>query len=233
MQLHCPECQNTIEADDVNLVKTIAKCKSCNNIFEFTQQLKEASLPVRYREEISIPQGIEVLKLQSELEIMIKWRRSAQYFTFFFAIFWNVFVFFFSLFVIATGDWFPIVFMVPFWLAGGWLFYYSISLMVNTTYITADDRKLTVIHKPINFLIQKDQYFGVDEIKQLFARRYKSGEVNDRPIYAYAVDLILKNGETVTLIKELHSPEYARFIEQEFENYLGIADVPVKEEFGF
>ena len=232
MHLNCPECNAPVFSDDVNLVKTIAKCKSCHNIFNFNDKLGSLNeLPARYRKEIVIPPGIEVLHLMSELEIMINWRRSAKTFLLFFAIFWNVFVGFMTMFIFALGEVFPLLFMIPFILAGMYLIYASLGYALNTTYITVDERYLSVKHKPLNFLIQKDKHFSPNEIDQLFVRKHEVGKTNGQPVYAYAVDLILKSGNQVTLVKELHSVEYARYIEQEIEYYLKIKDRPVDGEY--
>ena len=160
MRLNCPECNTPIFADDINLVKTIAKCKSCNNLFDFNNIFADPkTFPTRYRKEIVIPPGIEVLHLMSELEIMIKWRRSAKTFTLFFALFWNVFIGAMSIFMLALGEIFPILFLIPFLLVGVYLIYASLGYALNTSYITVDDQRLSVTHKPINFLIQKDKLF--------------------------------------------------------------------------
>jgi hypothetical protein len=232
MRLNCPECNTPIFADDINLVKTIAKCKSCNNLFDFNNIFADPkTFPTRYRKEIVIPPGIEVLHLMSELEIMIKWRRSAKTFTLFFALFWNVFIGVMSIFMLALGEIFPILFLIPFLLVGVYLIYASLGYALNTSYITVDDQRLSVTHKPINFLIQKDKHFSPTEIEQLFVRKYEVGKTNGQPVYAYAVDLILKSGKKHTLVKELHSVEYARYIEQEIEYYLKIKDRPADGEY--
>ena len=188
-------------------------------------------LPARYRKEIVIPPGIEVLHLMNELEIMIKWRRSGKNFTLFFAFFWNAFIGLATLFFIILGELLPLLFLIPFILVGAYLFYASIGYVVNTTYITVDDKRLSLEHKPFNFLIQKDQYFSPEDIKQLFVKKYSVGTSNGKPIYAFAVDMILKNGKTHRLVKELHAVDYARYIEQEIEYYLKIKDRPVKGEY--
>ena len=158
MHLNCPECSSTIVSDDVNLVKTIAKCKDCNNIFEFTDQLEKALPPLPFGEEIVMPPGIEVLRLMSELEIMVKWRASASYFTFFFALFWNAFIAIVGVIAIVSGGLIPMLFMIPFFLVGVYLIYSSIGYLVNTTYITVNENRLSIEHRPINFLIQSDKY---------------------------------------------------------------------------
>lgn len=232
MHLNCPECRAPIFSDDVELVKTIAKCKSCNNIFNFKRKLgKSGSLPGRYRKEIVIPPGIEVLHLMSELEIMVKWRQSAKNFVLFFSLFWNAFIGFIVLALVTVGELYPLLFMIPFILAGIYLIYSSIGYLINTTYITVDPKRISLEHKPINFLIQKDRHYRSSDVKQLYVRKYSVGSSNGNPIYAFAVDLLLKNGEKQILVKELHNVEYARYIEQEIEYYLKIKDRPVKGEY--
>ncbi len=232
MHLSCPDCRAPIYADNVDLVKTIAKCTSCHNIFEFEEEFNsKKELPGRYRKEVTIPPGIEVLHLMNELEIMIQWRKSAKNFTLSFALFWNTFVGLAITALLLSGEFAILLFFIPFILAGVYLLYASIGHLVNTSFITVDDKRLSVEHKPINFLIQKDKHFAPHEIKQAYVRKYSIGSTNGNPVYAYAVDLLLKNGKKVPLVKELHALEYAQYIEQEIEHYLKIKDRPVDGEY--
>ncbi|MEM1121245.1 MAG: hypothetical protein AAGJ18_12410 [Bacteroidota bacterium] len=236
MRLHCPECRQKIYADDINIVQTIAKCKSCNNIFEFTEQLANAGLPVPHRrkpEIFNIPPGIDVLKLMNELEIKVTWRRAAKYFSPFIALFWNLFVFFHFMVVYAFSGLSPMfIFYLPFFLIGFFLIYQSIGLLINKTYITVDAQRILVEHKPITFLLAKDQYYPSKDIAQVFVRRHEVGKKNGHPVHAWAVDIKTKSGETICLLKELHALEYAQFIEQEIEQHLVIKDEPVEGEWG-
>ena len=235
MHLNCPECQTHIISEDIHLVQTIAKCKSCNNIFEFTDQLKEAGFPTPYRhkpEIFNIPPGIDILHLMNELEIKINWRRSAKYFTPFFALVWNVFVFFHSFIMIfSSGNTSIFLFYIPFYAAGIYLMYKSLGLFLNNTYITVDVDKILVEHKPINFLIQKDQYLPSEDVDQVYVTRHEVGKRNDNPVYAWSVEVKMKDGEIISLVKELHALKYARFIEQEIEKHLDIRDRPVSGEW--
>ena len=231
MHLNCPDCRFPIPSDDVNIAQTIAKCKSCNNIFEFQIDSENRELPARFRKEVIIPPGIEVLHLMEELEIMINWRKSANRFTFFFSLFWNAFIGFMTAMMVIAGEMGGLLFMIPFVLVGAYLLYASVGYLVNTSYITVDEHRISIEHKPISFLIQKDRHFAPEEVEQLFVRKYEVGKTNDRPVYAYAVDLVLKNEKNYTLVKGLHSVNYARYIEQEVEHFLKIKDRPVDGEY--
>lgn len=237
MHLNCPECSTPIPSDGVNIVKTIAVCKSCDNIFAFEEKLlTTAGLPAvietprRMKEEIyHIPPGIEVLKIESMLEIMVNWRRSGKFFLLFFAIIWNAFIGFFILTAFTAGGLgierlFLALFMIPFIGVGAHLLYQSIGQIFNTTFLTVTNRNISIEHKPFNFLIQKDQYFARENVEQLYVKRYSIGSTNGNPVYAYNVVMVLNNKKSHVLIKGLRSLESARFVEQEIENYMNIED---------
>ncbi len=232
MHLNCPECEFPIHYNDINITKTIAKCKECNNLFTFTEELANTEVPMIYpREEIMIPNGIEMLKLMGELEISISWRKSAKHYTLLFALIWNVFIGFFFMMMLFSGGIGSIIFLAPFLFVGAYLLYASVGQLINTTYITVDEERISVEHKPINFLVQRDQHFLAEDIKQLFVRRYKTGESNGNPVYAFSVNIKLRNGRTFPLVKELHSANYGKYIEQEIEKFLKIKNVPVQGEW--
>lgn len=233
MHLNCPECENQIKSDDIHLVKTIAICQSCNNIFDFTNELKEANLPAftNPKPEIVMPHGIEVLKLMNELEIMIKWRSISNNFTIFFAVFWNLFIGIFTLAVTLSGSWMMLLFMLPFLAVGAYLIYSSVSYLVNKTFIIVDQEGISIEHRPINFLIQKDNFIFKEDIRQLYVKRYSVGSQNGRQVYAFSLEVTLNSGKEITLLKNLKSLEHGHYIEQEIENYLGIKNTVAKGEW--
>lgn len=68
IQLHCPKCSNEIIAEDINIDKAIAKCKNCNNVFTFEESV---SSPMRRRQEVFLPEEIEMDAYQDELTIFL------------------------------------------------------------------------------------------------------------------------------------------------------------------
>ena len=219
MHLNCPECNTPVTADGVNIVKTIAVCKSCDNIFAFDDHDeltrpgdlavipelqnpgRDPNLPPRLKEEIyHIPPGIEVLKIESMLEIMINWRRSGKYFLLFFAIMWNLMLGFMLIMVFSSGagaeGLFLMLFMLPFIAVGGFLLYSGLGQIFNTTYLTVTNRHLSIEHKPLNLLTKRDKFLNIEDITQLYVKRYTMGTSNGQPIYAYTVMMKLKNGKS-------------------------------------
>ncbi len=252
MHLNCPECNTPVTADGVNIAKTIAVCKSCDNIFAFEDELtrpgelavvpelksieRDPDLPPRLKEEIyHIPPGIEVLKIESMLEIMINWRRSGKYFILFFAIMWNLMLGFMIISAFASGigteGFLLMLFMLPFIGVGGYLLYSGLGQIFNTTYVTVNNRHLSIEHKPLNLLTKRDKFMNRENVEQLYVRRYSMGTSNGQKVYAYTVMIQLNDGKSHILVQGLRSLESARYIEQEIENYMNIEDKPVHGEW--
>ena len=70
----------------------------------------------------------------------------------------------------------------------------------------------------------------VDEVEQLYVIRFARGNETDRP--RYELRCRLRNGEVVSMCRDLHSLEQALWIEYQLERHLGVIDVPVEGEVG-
>jgi len=74
-QLECPNCASEIFSDDINIDRAIAKCHNCHHVFPFEEKIKDKR-KARRRREIFQPEGIEMFRLRSELNIDYKWRKT-------------------------------------------------------------------------------------------------------------------------------------------------------------
>jgi len=232
MHINCPDCTTEVLSENMDLPSAIAKCHSCNNIFEFTEALKNAGLPARLESQtIPVPPGIEIIEWDQEMEINVNWRKTSKNFTLIFALLWNTFILPIFFYFMFTGvDPIATAFLSIFALVGVYLIYASISYLVNTTNIFIDKNLLAIEHRPINFLIQKDKYVEPKDIDQLFVQKYSQGSQNDQPVYAYRLKVLLKNKEEIILLKNMHSHHIAKFIESEVEYFLGIKDFRIHQE---
>ena len=83
--LKCPSCATDIQSKDINIELALAKCSNCHAVFSIQEELPP---PVRQKPEVFLPNEMEVLKLRSELEILMKWRKTSSIgFLMFFTIF--------------------------------------------------------------------------------------------------------------------------------------------------
>lgn len=226
--LNCPSCKSPIRSEDINISSLVAKCSNCHTVFQFEQEIAK---PVRKRQEVIMPPGIEAYHLASELNIEISWRKSLSGFFVFFTIFWNAIVLPMALFAVLSGAYFMLLFMSIHLAIGIGFLYYILASLWNTTYITVDQFNLSIEHKPLKMPFYPNRYIPTHEFEQFYVEKYSSGKTNGRPVYAFGLFGIKKDKERIKLVKGLKYPKQALYLEQEIERFLKMPDHPVEEEW--
>ncbi len=230
IQLKCPKCSHEIIADDINIDKTIAKCKNCNNVFTFEE---EVNSPVRRRKEVFLPEEIEIDAYQDEMTIFYKWRKAKGISPFFvfFGLVWNAMMIPFVIGAIMSGSIVMLLGISLHLMVGIGFLIYIVTRLMNSTYITVDDYELSIEHRPFVIpFITKNQYFDVRDIEQLYSKKYVSHTTNGVPVHAYAVHAQLAGGKDLKIIGGFKQKNKALFIEQEIELFLGVKDKKVDGE---
>ncbi|MEM1119148.1 MAG: hypothetical protein AAGJ18_01785 [Bacteroidota bacterium] len=231
-KLSCPNCGSDIFSDNINIDKAIAKCGNCHHVFSFEQEVKRRSRGGR-RREIFQPEGIEMFRLRSELNIDYKWRKtqSTNYFMLFFTLMWNAMILPSAFAAVISGELFSLLFMSVHIGVGVWLLLTQLSKFINSTYITVDERYLTIENRPISKPWFKNKKIPVEYVDQIFVKKKNAGSSNGNPIYGYSVMALDKRSkQEITLIEGLSKSDKALFIEQEIEYFLGIEDRQVRGE---
>ncbi|MEM1123737.1 MAG: hypothetical protein AAGJ18_25085 [Bacteroidota bacterium] len=231
-QLECPNCASEIFSDDINIDKAIAKCHNCHHVFPFEKKLKKRSRGGK-RAEIFQPEGIEMFRLRSELNIDYKWRntQSSNYFLLFFTLVWNAMILPSAFAAVMSGELVSLLFMSVHIGVGVWLLLSQFSRFINSTYITVDEYYLTIDHRPISSPWFKNKKIPVDAIEQVFVKKERKGSTNGTPNFGYSIIAVDKRGRReIPLIEGMSKPDKALFIEQEIEYFLGIEDRNVKGE---
>lgn len=231
-QLECPNCDSEIFSDDINIDKGIAKCHNCHHVFPFEDKLKKLSRGGR-RAEVFQPEGIEMFRLRSELNIDYKWRntQSSNYFMLFFTLVWNAMILPTAFSAVMSGEIGALLAMSVHIGVGVWLLLRQMSKFINSTYITVDEHFLTIDHRPISSPWFPNKKIPVDDIEQVFVKKKRTGSTNGVSHYAYSIVVIdKKRRQEVSLISGMKNSDKALFIEQEIEYFLGIEDRPVRGE---
>ncbi len=227
--LSCPKCDHFISGADINIETTIARCSSCQHVFGFehdneSQQLRPAQI---------IPEGVEVLKLRSELDIRLKWidttSKSGRWFLMLFAGFWNIILLPFVIGVIVSGQWGIFLFLSAHLMVGLGLLWHLATIYLNRTSISVTKQRIRIRTFPMKHFLWKSKDIDAATIQQLYVTRYVQSTTNGEPNHAYALYAILGTGEKVSLIRGMNR-ESQVYIEQEIESYLGIKNRKVKEE---
>ena len=226
--LTCPKCGHLISGNDINIEKTIAQCSNCHHVFGFSHDSKIGLVP-----ELIPPEGVEVLKLRSELDLRLDWKKTTpkggKAFLMMFTFFWNIILLPFVLISIFSGNWGILLFLTLHLAVGLGLIYYLAGIFLNKSSINLSRRKLKVRTMPIPFPFMKSGEYELSDIKQFYVSKYTASTSNGVPNYAYALYAILKNGDKVSLLRGMNR-ETQHYMEQEIETYLGITNEFVKGE---
>ena len=229
--LHCPTCNAEVFSDGINIDKAIAKCSNCHNVFPFEEEIKGKKWN-RRRAEIFQPEGIEMFRLRTELNLDFKWQnvKSMHWFMVLFTIMWNFMILPAAVGAILSGQLMALLFMSAHIAVGVGLLFNLLSNFINRTYITVDEHHLTIDHRPIKNPFNPPEEIPVRNIEQIYVKRYVASRTNGRPSYGHAIMVILKKGRQIKLIEGMRNPDKALFIEQEIEYFLNIEDRRVAGE---
>ncbi len=223
--LRCPSCDHFIKADDINIKKLIAKCADCAHIFSF--ESTTLGLAGYSRPDMLIPSGLEVLKLQDELDIQVNWfrniARSSLTFTLIFTLIWNLVLLPFVIMAIVTGAYQMLLFTSAHVAVGIGMLLRMLAIFTNTTHVNVSRRFLEIKTTPLPSLVRRNRKVPVEAIQQLYVTRYVESRTNGSPNYAFALYAILKDGQKLQLVKGMNEATQ-KYLEYEIESFLGIKD---------
>jgi len=231
LHVKCSECGSDIPAKDVNISDSLAKCDDCNNIFRFDKEIFPEWK--RGKPEMFIPEGLEVLKLPSELDIQFDWynsqSKSGMGFRTFFTLVWNIMLLPFVLSAFSSGQYEILLFASIHILVGLGFIANLAATFINKTNVSVTKRFIEITQKPIPSFLKKNIKIPTSEVAQLYVTRYVSSTTNGTPNYAHALYMITKDGKKYPLIKGMNK-ETQLYLEQEIELFLEIEDKEIAGE---
>jgi hypothetical protein len=243
MQVKCDSCGAPVAARDVNLERMLAKCERCNAVFDIGAQVPHGEGPLRQRRLVAMPRNIRLVADDVEMSgesyrtnaathphvvLERRWFTPALIFMVFFCLFWDGFlVVWYG--AVLSGKGHPSAVMALFPLihvsVGIFITYTTLCGFVNRTRIAVENGVLSVRHGPLPWRGNRD--IPLSNLAQLFCRE----QVGSKGSRSYSLNALLKEGDSVPLIKSLNEPDQALYIEQLLEKRLGIVDVPVAGEY--
>lgn len=245
MKINCPECRALIFADDVDLPSSTAKCRSCNAVFSFANQLHAAPSGRRERLRAPRPDGLEIHESvgtirepgyrdapsgRGSLTVTRRWFAPHFIFLAFFCVAWDGFLVFWYSGVSQAPGAISIIFMlfpIAHVAVGIGLTYYTIAGFFNRTTFQLDERSLSVHHGPLPW--KGNATLTRDDIKQLYCEHEVSQGKNG-PSHSYYLSAVLTNERKLRLANM--PVDQARYLEEIFEEKLGIQDMAVPGEVG-
>ena len=215
----CPSCKESVNADQLNLEKSIAKCGSCHVVFSIEEELSNLNTKNEIKQEVFRPEGIDLFYYKDDMEITLDGHVN-QWDIVWFTLFLPGFIF--TLIAYFNNNLSILVPLILF--LGSILFLYRlINYKKNSTYIDVNKESIRVNHRTNN--LKKDVIFSAEDIDQVYLKHsstqggyFELKLIVNGPQGQYHKNLLTVN----TLTK-------AKYLEQEIEKYLGIEDRKVIE----
>lgn len=235
MKLNCVKCGAEIPAENMNLDRMVAKCAVCNSVFSFDNQFSGRALSRQVQIDVPQPSRVRLENEAGVLTIRLSWFSNKILFFTVFAIFWNGIMFtvaggaLLSLFTESFSGFPLIIFATPHFWAGLAMIYYVLAGYLNETRVTVDHNLLEVRHGPLPFWGNKA--VDVTDIVQLYAKHNYSMWRNNWSGH-YELHAVTGKNRHEKVLSGWDNPDYAVFVEQEVEHFLGIEDYPVRGEYG-
>ena len=249
MKIDCPECCARIVAEDLDLPTSMAKCRNCNSVFSFADKMRAPPVfgiaPQASRDKLRAPRpdGLTIEETASSstepgyrdsprksgsITVTRRWFAPHLIFLAFFCVAWDGFlIFWYSNLIGAPGSFsiiaaiFPIVHVA----AGVGITYYTIAGFLNHTKFCLDAATLTVRHSPVPW--KGNHTIPREDIKQLYCEHEVSRGKNG-PSHSFYLSAVLVNDSKVRLASM--PADQARYIEEIFEERLGIVNMAVPGE---
>lgn len=175
---------------------------------------------------IEIPKNMHLKEKASSLEFEYSWFKIKYLISIFAA---PLFAFFLIKSEYITGSFHQFTVPVSLLILVSFLvIYYSLAKLLNVTNIRVTHVELKVDHGPIPF--HRNQVLRKQDFTQLYVTQHRIGHRYYLYATTYQINVILKNGEVVTLVNGLHSAEQGKFIEHKIEDFLDITDIHVEGE---
>jgi hypothetical protein len=234
MQLTCEVCHAPLRPEDVRLDIAVAKCHSCNAVYDLSRRQARAltdqpqERPRFVRAKAPLPSRFRVEEDMGTTRISWRWLRPVHIFLIFFCIAWDGFLItWYSIAFTQDGPLIMIIFPIAHVAAGVGLTYYMLTGLVNRTRIEVSRNQLTIRHGPLPWPGNRDapgrqftQIYGVENVSSSNERRTITYEL-------FAVD---REGQRVKLLSDLPEKDQVLYLEQTLERCLGIEDAPVDGE---
>lgn len=229
--LECSSCHHLIGAGAIDLDRGVATCSNCGTQVDVDAALRDD--PFRRAEEV-MPDGVEVLRLEKMLDIVVDWYHSAPKkfigSIVFGSLFWNVLLIPLVLYFVFLGNILFAIFFSGHIIAGIALMSYLAAVFVNKSHIEADSEGIVIRHGPMPSPWHKSLKIPKEDIKQLFVAKHQQqfGKTKAK-VPSYTLHLLTRQGKIVDLVSGM-SKETQIYLEQEIETYLKIKDRPVRGE---
>ena len=215
MQLTCPQCDQPITADHINIQQMVAACPACSSVFQFTlpePKLKRRKARQPRRLQLDEAEGLHIayrthFRLDKD-ENFINSGALSVIFTF-------VTIFMASLYL--AGE-LPLILPILFGLVALPMYYWLGLIVFNKTHIDMDNISIKVSRQPLPTIGQTRE-IDLSGITSISAEETSASKQKEYDTPRYHVWANLSDGNRKLIAADL-TEEYAYFIAQTLDEYL-------------
>jgi hypothetical protein len=239
MQMSCEVCHSPLQADDVRLDLAVAKCHSCNAVYDLSGRkargvVIQPEVKQALRPKAALPPRFKVEEDTTTTRIVWRWFNPVNHlFLLFFCVAWNSFLLVWYGMAFTVGkDGDPVslimvIFPIGHVAVGVGLTYYMLTGFLNRTRIEVSRNQLTIRHGPLPW--RGNQDLPGRQLTQLYGEEVTSRGKNSVTI-TYDLHAVDREGRKVKLLSGLTEKDQVLYLEQTLERRLGIEDAPVAGE---
>lgn len=227
MQLTCNVCQAPLRAEDVSFALAVAKCHTCNALYDLSGRKAPApAAPPRERPKLRpkppLPPRLRMAELDGTTTLSWPWFHEGHTLLIAICIAWIAIPSLLYTYGFEKGH-APLIATLALWLfllTGAILVYAALTGILNSTRIEVSRGGLHIQHGPLPW--HPNVTRNGRELTQLYGK-----ELSNTRYQLLALD---REGREVLLMDHLESKEQTLYLEQILERELGIEDTAVEGE---
>ena len=214
MQLNCPNCENSVTSENINIQEMVAVCSNCDTIFSFENPNKQAK---QKRRKVHQPPHIDVQDSDTGVSLSFRTNfRLDKDESFVSSAIAGIAMMFVASIMISeavTDAGMPLQIPLMFALAAIAFFYWTATIVYNKTHIEMSDDSIRVSRQPIPSLASHRSQMSTYNIKSIYTEEsdISKKEAYDTPRYHVWAEI--NDGSRKVIIKDVVEG-YGAFIAQ-------------------
>lgn len=221
MQLTCPNCNETIPANNINIQELMAVCPSCHTVFPFTRPNASDDIQKIKRRKVKKPDHLTVHETGDHLSMRFRTNFRLDQDESFIGTMVGVVVGTFVTGIMLSEGVSSDVFLVPIAFALGTLFmYYMLALQLyNYTHIEADTETITISRGPLPVFWREPTQISLSGVVAIHTAETPASVENQYDTPRLRVWAELADGRERLIMTDLTEP-YALYVAQRLQAHL-------------
>ncbi|MEM1214413.1 MAG: hypothetical protein AAGJ82_01920 [Bacteroidota bacterium] len=229
----CPNCHTSLTGKDADVVNSVINCPNCGHQMPLVDSIV-APGGTSYKDQLQAVDGI-ALETHNGFHLTIppKLVRHGKFFLSF-GVFTLLFIGMMAYFVGQSDNGAPFIAQLMFALflgVGCFMVFNGLKRLTGVQYLRIEGQQIHYQQRLFGLLPVRTRTLTEHEVDQFFVKIIQDGSAGERVKWSFTLAATLHRGDPVDLVQGLGRPEYAYYLERQLEQYLGVEDRLVANEF--